>query len=80
MGQVQKNRGTQFKLSQGELYLGPGKEIQRYTAQSFKLFYFSDLLDFLMKIDQGTKVHRYRGFPLHTDLTEIQNQCEVKSV
>ena len=22
----------------------------------------------------------YRGYPLHTDLREIRNQCEVKSV
>ena len=61
MGQVQRYRGTQLKFCQGDLFWGPGTEIERYTARSFKVFYISDLLDFLMKIDQGTKVHRYRA-------------------
>ena len=53
-----------------------GKEVHRYTAQiesTRALFgtrnrgteltitsYFSDLVEFLVKIDQGTKVHKYR--------------------
>ena len=35
-----------------------GKKVQ---SSNFQAIYFSDLLEFLVKIDQGTEVHRYRA-------------------
>ena len=37
-------------------------QVQRYKGTELKFSsYFSDLLEFLVKIDQGTEVHRYRA-------------------
>ena len=37
-------------------------QLQRYKGTELKFSsYFSDLLDYLAKIDQGTEVHRYRA-------------------
>ena len=36
-------------------------QVQRYKGTELEFSsYFSDLLEFLVKIDQGTEVHRYR--------------------
>ena len=36
-------------------------QVQRYKGAELEFSsYFSDLLEFLVKIDQGTEVHRYR--------------------
>ena len=37
-------------------------QVQRYKGTEFEFSsYFSDLLEILVKIDQGTEVHRYRA-------------------
>ena len=54
--EVQRYRGTQLKICQSSSIWA------RYRGTQLEFsYYFTDVQEFLLKIDQGTEVHRYRA-------------------